>query len=75
MSPPGEYSSPSGGDFSRNYGAGLAIAGKFPLLAELSNSVDLKNPRPAPPDNGAIAEKQRLQGYTTSELDQSVAYC
>jgi len=42
----------------------------FLFLAELSNAVDLKNPRPAPPDNGAIEEKQRLPAHTTSGLDQ-----
>jgi hypothetical protein len=62
--------SPSGEDFSRNYGAGLASGEKFPLLAELSNAVDLKNPRPVPPDNGALEKKQRLHVYTTSGLDQ-----
>ena len=56
---------------AENYGAGLATGEKFPLLAELFNAVDLKNPRPVPPDNGAIEEKQRLHVYTTSELNQS----
>jgi hypothetical protein len=45
---------------AENYGAGSATGEKFPLLAELFNAADLKNPRPVPPDNGAIEKKQRL---------------
>jgi len=30
------------------------------------NAVDLNNPRPAPPDNGAIGGKVRPHGHTTS---------
>jgi hypothetical protein len=35
---------------AENYGAGLDTGEKIPLLAELSNAVDLKNPRPVTPE-------------------------
>ena len=59
---------------AENYGAGLDTGEKIPLLAELSNAVDLKNPRPVPPDNGAIEKKQGLHVYTTFGLNQSRRY-